>query len=403
MSASTTTSTTTNPNQLLDKPPAKRSTKKLVIGCTLAALLLFVALDVVNRLLIPSDKYASAGRSWIWWAVKNYRARTQTPDIVLLGSSLMIAAQNDGDATFLNRALDAAEHARSEYFEYKLQGLLGKKVTTGSFALGGEMASDGYAIISTMLKNKNAPKVIVWGVAPRDFIDKTYLHPEDTAVVRYLSQISGQPDLLKTNNKRFWLQVEDSLAAVSTIYARRPEYIRLCRSSMINLLTPFFPSLATQTAPGPNWFLPYVVLFSVDDNLPGEWIVQPYGTKVVVNKDNSSEYKQRYVPFNAGVCDTQFKCFARALALAHKQGTRVVIVNMPLQAANMNLIPRGVYALYLAKLQSATNDNQADFIDLNRDRLFTASDFYDPVHLNGIGGIKLFNYLSEAFLRHHYL
>jgi hypothetical protein len=146
---------------------------RLPFSYALAGILAFTALDLTNHLLNKPDLYGAANKSWIWWAVKNYREKPTTPDTVLMGSSLIIALQNDGDATFYHENLDAVKHYKSRYLEEKAKSYLHKTISTASFAIGGQTASDAYAIFATMLSGNSAPKSLIWGVAPRDFVDRT--------------------------------------------------------------------------------------------------------------------------------------------------------------------------------------------------------------------------------------
>jgi hypothetical protein len=373
----------------------QRPVSRFALACTVGALLTFAGLDAANKFFVPADRYASAGRSWIWWAVHDFRGRSDRPDTILLGSSLMMAAQNDGDATFLNKTLDALLHWRSQYFEYKLQTMLGKRVTTGSFVIGGEMASDAYAIFSTMLDGSAAPKTVIWGIAPRDFVDSTFPAPEESPIVQYMSQISGESDLLKTGRMPLSVRVDNALSSFSSIYARRAQYFWSAQEAVSNGLSRCLPNPAKNPSTAPPLLPPFAKKYLADDNAPGEWTTKPYGQKPMKNADNSVEYRQRYQPFKSGVLQTQLAFADKLLHLAQKQGTHIILVNMPLQQKNIDLLPEGVYSIYLREVQRVASQGNAQFIDLNKEGLFKASDFADPVHLNGIGALKFFNYLSE--------
>lgn len=382
-----------------DRALARQSkpVSKLAIACTIGALLAFVALDVANRLFVPIDHYAVSKRSWIWWAVRDFRLRKKTPDTVLLGSSLMMAVQNDGDATFLDQPLDALKHWRTLYLEYKLRTMLKKEVTTGSFVIGGEMVSDADAIYRAMYRDTAPPRTIIWGIAPRDFVDSTFCAPEESPIVGYMSQITGDRDLLETGHIPFWSQIDDALSTISALYARRAQYFAALRDLIGTGFSDCFPAAGQGTTPALRALPQASKIYQADDNAPGEWVTMPYGEKPVTTSDNSAEYRQRYQPFKPSVFQEQIFFARKFLAQAQKRGTRVIVVNMPLQQKNIDLLPSGVYSNYLQAVKTVAKDTDTKFIDLNAGGLFQTSDFADPVHLNGIGAIKFFNYLCERW------
>jgi hypothetical protein len=378
----------------------KGSLFKLPFSYALAGILAFVALDLANHLLIQPDLYGTANKSWIWWAVKNYREKSKTPDTVLMGSSLIIALQNDGDATFYHENLDAVKHYKSRYLEEKAKSYLHKTISTASFAIGGQTASDAYAIFATMLSGKSAPKTLIWGVAPRDFVDRTYPHPEETETVKYLSQISQNSELIKSKNRTFWQKVEDMLNRTSSIYARRGEYAGKEKAWLAALLAKVSPSYAVGTkVRTPDWLLGEMNAAYGEDNVEGEWICRPFGEKLQPHLDNSNEYKQRYNPFLEDLYLNQIAYGNKLLQIAQRQKTKVVLINMPLRKSNLALLPAGIYTRYLSDIKTAAKANDALFIDMNDPSLFTSADFWDPVHLNGVGSIRFLNYLCENLQR----
>jgi hypothetical protein len=253
-------------------------------------------------------------------------------------------------------------------------------------------------------------------VAPRDFIDATCHHPEETQTIRYLSQIEDDHDLLKTGKPRFWKAFEDTIADLSSIYCQRLQYAWRCNQIISGVVDawhcnhvipgafesrPFQPN--QEPLPQPPWLTDYLAMCGIEDVRPGEWIVRPYWQKPSIDPDNTREYRMRYLPFKRETFDSQFAYLVKTLSLARQQNTHVVMVNMPLQSENMQLLQKGVYNMYLQELAQITESESAEFIDLNRPGLFQPSDFSDYVHLNGIGGLKFFNYLSEGFQHNHYM
>jgi hypothetical protein len=376
------------------------SSLRLPFSYALLAILAFAALDLANHLLIQPDLYGAANKSWIWWAVKNYREKRKPPDTVLMGSSLIIALQNDGDATFYNKNLDAVKHYKSRYLEEKAKSYLHKNIETASFAIGGQTASDAYAIFATMLSGKSAPKTLIWGVAPRDFVDRTYPHPEQTETVRYLSQISQNSELIKGQNRTFWQKVEDALNRLSSIYARRGGYAGTEKAWLAAALSKISPSYQSGAKiRTPDWLLSEMNAAYGEDNVEGEWICRPFGEKLQPHLDNSGEYKQRYNPFHEDLYLNQIAYGNKLLQVAQQQKTKVILINMPLRKSNLALLPEGIYNRYLNDLKTAAATHDALFINMNDPTLFTAADFWDPVHLNGIGSIRFLNYLCENLQR----
>jgi hypothetical protein len=187
---------------------------QLALSYVLMACIGFVAIDTFDRFR-THDRVAAPEKSAVWWAYKNWREQSRKPDVVLLGSSLMIAAQNDCDATFYDQTFDAVKHFHSQYLESKLSQTAHHPVTTASFVIGGQMATDAYAIIKTILSDTTSgasgARIVVWGIAPRDFIDATFGRPEDTETVRLMNRISEQNDLLHVRKTNFWTRVDDFL------------------------------------------------------------------------------------------------------------------------------------------------------------------------------------------------
>ena len=366
------------------------------ISYVLLACVGFVALDVIKRNL-PSDPLASPEKSTIWWATKQFQAAAakRKPDVVLLGSSLMIAAQNDCDATFFNVNFDAVKHYRSLYLESKLSKAKGRDVKTASFVIGGQMASDGYAIIKALLSKHSAPETIVWGVAPRDFLDATLTHSDETETVKLMSRIADEENLLQ-KKLPFWSRIEKSLKKVSAIYGKNEELRAVHQQAVEQTLSAVTPVSYTPGMQAPAWLLHQASLSLPEDNKAGQWIVRPCQYKGAEPTDNRAEYEARYRPFKPLLFQEQLRCYEEALKEAHRQGTNILVINMPLTPDNLRLLPPGVYDLYLNNIRKSAALCNARFLDLDNSKDFSGRDFSDPVHLNGFGAIKFMNIVANS-------
>ena len=124
-------------------------------------------------------------------------------------------------------------------------------------------------------------------------------------------------------------------------------------------------------------------------------MVKPQRQPITKFEDNSKEYTSRYNPFKEKLFDLQAKYLDQFLILSHLLGIKVVLVNMPLTADNMALIPAGKYQLYLKTVQELVTRSQATFVDFNDGKQFTHEFFNDPVHLNGYGSQRFFEKVGK--------
>jgi hypothetical protein len=378
----------------------------------LMAALGFVILDEIKHRL-PSDRMARPEKSTIWWAAKEFQdaVKVRKPDVVLLGSSLMIAAQNDCDATVYDKSFDVLTHYRSQFLEQVLSKDLGHEVRTASFVIGGQMASDAYSVVKVLLAGspyrsrsnqvkpverlRQAPQTIVWGIAPRDFVDATCSNPLDTETVKLMGRLADDDNLLQ-QRVPFWKGVEQRLNRTFTLLRDRDE-IRSWQTDLVEgTLHTLMPAMFTPEMHAPDWLLHQAALALPEDNKPGQWICRPLRLKVAEAADNSAEYKSRYQPFKLELFQVQSDCFDATLREAREHGIKVLLVNMPLTQANMRLLPAGVYDRYLKRVQESAQLYDAQVLDLNDGKTFSAADFCDPVHLNGNGGRKFMELIARS-------
>jgi len=386
----------------------------------LLGALLFVLTDFSLRLFFHPDPIETPYRSWIYSAVADYPATGPKPKIVILGSSLMVAAVNDGDAATLGEEIDGTTHHRSITLERALTGQLKDGGTTDtkaevpkeakaplsqSFAIGGQMASDAYAILRTLFNSKDdsikerftPPQVIVWGIAPRDLMDATFTDPDISTTVMYLDNLNADHDALGTRKPYIWRQMEYLADACFSPYGQRQHFVVLQKQATIGLLCALHMMTPAEfgTVKTPQELLLIARRELPEDNGMHQWMVKPQRQPITKFEDNSKEYTSRYNPFKEKLFDLQAKYLDQFLILSHLLGIKVVLVNMPLTADNMALIPAGKYQLYLKTVQELVTRSQATFVDFNDGKQFTHEFFNDPVHLNGYGSQRFFEKVGK--------
>lgn len=358
----------------------------------LAAAFLIVA-DVVSRFAFQPDRYESPNRSWAYWAVRGINEQKQAPDVAILGSSLVLAAVHDGDATYYNKKIDAVLHHNSGYLEKQLAQRLGAPVKTASLAIGGQMASDAYALTTNILVGEKKPKAIVWGIAPRDFVDSTFTEPRNSETIHFLNRVAGKQVLDGRFN--LWNNLEYYVAFVSDIYTKRGSFVCVQQKGIKSLLTCLGIGDDLEVIGAPQELQLIAMHELPEDNGLGAWNVHPYTASNQVWTDNSAEYRMRYTPFKPQVLETQLAYLDKLLSYARDNGIAVTLVNMPLTKENLSILPTGVYEKYLAGVTQAARAQGADMLDLNDPKLFHKEDFSDYVHLNGLGAAKLLDLVAQ--------
>lgn len=371
-------------------------------SAALTALLFFLVIDLCVRVTFHPDVYQLPNHSFIWWSVADYRRLKHIPETLIFGSSLMLAVVNDGDATYLNRAIDSNLHHQSfclkDYCESKVAGTH----SNFSFAVGGQMASDVYAIAKTLIHSTNSPKLIIWGIAPRDFVDAAFREPISSDTAKYMNKIS-QTSTIPSEHTSLPFYIEKGLVQISNIFARKEDFVSIANEATGTLLRqlskttniPQVKSLkvADRSAPPRN-----------SENRDGKDLITSACTNGSEHLlDNAQEYRTRYIPFRPKSFNRQLQYYEKFLDYVDALKVKVLLVNMPLTSSNISLMPPGIYSLYLNRIKRIARNHSAQFYDFNDGNLFSEKDFLDPVHLNGKGGEKFVQILSSRIKVDHSL
>ncbi|CAN5215753.1 hypothetical protein BH10CYA1_BH10CYA1_43990 [soil metagenome] len=373
------------------------------LSYALIAVAALVLLDVGARLSYPLwniDRFDSPNKSWIWWAVSDFHKQSPTPDVVLLGSSLMLEAINSGDATYLHKPQNVSLHHTSSCLQDDLAAKLGYKPRTFSFAIAGQMASDAYAISSTLLNGKSKPTTIVYGIAPRDFMDNTLTNVTTTETFRYLSRVGDLSKTIAAARPSFFEVLDHWFENVSFIYKHRVDLACIQQYAAKSVLNSIgYHNLDTYRVP---FELRRIALREmVEDMASNETMVCPYGNPPVPYLDNLAEYRQRYAHMNAKMFKSQLGYLEQLLQYGKEQNINVVLVNMPLTADNVATMPPGFYQNYLSQIVGMAGKYNSKLIDMNIPGMFNRGYFADSAHLNGLGGMRFFELLSASLIADH--
>lgn len=322
------------------------------------------------------------------------------PQVVLFGSSLMMIPTACRDADFLNVAIDPVVHPYSRYMQALIAEKSGAQLECFNFALPGGMISDHYMVTSALFNKAHKPRLAVFGISLRDFIDSGVECAAATPAYHYFSRYKSEAELEQllplsmpaaTNRgeyladkyiylygKRINMQVRvnDSLKeAGSAILAAYPEKKLEEDGSAKANNNPDAALSGAEVTEGMVALLPQAFY---------PW------------QDNSREYKNRFKGRNQAMFEVQKKYFDMLLTRLQKDDVQILLVNMPLTQANMALMPEGFYREYLGVLAGAKAKYHCAVLDLNDQKSFALNNFKDPVHMNGSGGKVLIDRIVAA-------
>lgn len=376
----------------------RKRTSKVLSAFTLS----IIAFAAINAGLAYSpysqvNPEITSYHSWTWWTVNDIRHATKPANVVLLGSSLMVAAIAECDANFLKRSLDLATYRGASYLDSVLHDKLGGTFNTMNLSAPGQMPSDAYLTLKSALKEGMKPEVIVYGVAPRDFLDGTMQSPSDTEAFKYLQRsvdISdcGYDFYSSPFGKFDWfLQRSVNLYRLSldcrlTLEKLSRQY--LSHNGLVNLpeqegaAGPFAIRLRALMRPfniEPGTFL---ALQTVDDKSP--------------MLDNRRDYKDRYRNPDQRLYETQFRFLDRIVDTCARENIKLVLVQMPITQENVQILKPALYEKYKADLARVSADKKITLLDLCKFEQYTKNDYRDTVHLNGFGGKKFVDNLAAA-------
>ena len=392
----TTAPTVSKVEALDDRVVDSRRSKATIGSFILVAVIFFIALDVTARLTFKYwsiDHFNSPNRSWIWWAVRDFQAQKEKPQIVLMGSSLMVMALHGGDATYLQFPQNNVLHHRGLLFEKMLESMLHKRYSTFAFAIAGQMVSDAYSICSCCLDYPRKPDYIIYGIAPRDFMDNTLPNPASTETFKYLSRVSDLSQIAMRARPSIWDRFDYFVGNVSFLYAHRADllYLQHHYARVLFARLNFMDDL--DLAKTPIELRKIAMMELPEDDASNEVFTGPYKPSEKY-LDNSNEYRSRYRQFNRKLFDEQRSYLSDMMNICDKRKIKLIIVNMPVTAGNLQLMPPGFYDQYMQTVQSMSAAHSDHFIDLNNPKVFKDDCFMDSVHLNGKGGVKFFEKLA---------
>lgn len=342
--------------------------------------------------------------TWTTWAIKDFLSDQKKPDVVFMGSSLMLVPLDGTDADHLNRRIDGSAHHKSVYFEDKFKQYSGQKIASYNFALPGEMPSDAALITRFLLKGEKAPKVLVYGVGPRDFMDNLLPSPAATDPFQYLSRFGDWSNRVDLIVPQWQERLNYELGRAFYTYGAKNQLAQnsdRAISAVLNKLapTPKTDKTRAELVATRRLLLPDYHPFEINRD---ECFFRPESQSARPKfEDNISEYRKRYKTLKMETFNGQMQFLADILDTAKERQVHVVLVAMPITDINRNLLSDQSWNLYRSRLRDLASRHQdtTTFFDMQETKAFNISDFQDTVHLHSGGGAKLLDMIAKIMAK----
>ena len=389
---------------------------RLVVSSVFMAALLLIGLDLSFGYFHPLRgvktvgldrgepfNASSAVRKGFASDARLLKKGTELSEVVLLGSSLVVAPSLQSESTYQGKPLERFNNRRLTSFEeYLKESLKGSgaaesapEIRSYLLASGGAMASDAYFVEKNVLSD--APDngrhlAIIYGIGPRDFQDNLFPRVDSSNIFQVLGRLDDLPTVFKSEPK---ITFEEK----GSIFMGRLSSLMRYREDILRVVAVRSKRAIEKLVPG-VMFEKYSDTLTLKRQKDGLFPEEAQGTPLVYpdlaidhndwTKTNY-EYIRRYNPIDQTKSQTQFAYFERFLQLAASRHISVLVVNMPISTANRGLIPPGFYDKYVATTRDMCQKYGADYSDFNVEPWCKDENFVDSVHLKP--------QLSKAFMQ----
>lgn len=340
------------------------------------AFLIFAAINLALWPLAGGDKQAKnlwSGTGSIDLTLNDFNKLENAPEVVLLGSSLMMFPFWSMDCEKDRSLGDIFHHHRSQVLESKLKQEGFASPTVFSFAIFGQMVSDAYIYVNEYLKEDRSPRFLIYGVAPRDFSDYDLPGPMSTNSFKRLVNLSNFNRYAGLYLPGFQDQAEFVLSHACYFYGKRWRFQQELNKGVNKLY-----EIAGFTIPKSN--------IESEDKKSGFML---YGSTEERWTNSKNEYERRYRNIGERSLDIQMGFLQKLLDTCHERGIKVILVNMPLTDVNRGIFPPGFYAKFRRELSTKANRSGVRLLDIGDSAEFTHLDFWDTAHLEQAGGHKI--------------
>lgn len=308
--------------------------------------------------------------------VASFLSSNEKPDIVILGSSLMLYPATLCDLEMGGKkpldndwyaAVFMPEYKHANYLQKLLKAQCNLSYEIANLAVASSLMSDHCLLFEAIVAADKTPKLVICGIAPRDFIDNNQPDLSNTPLHKLLADI--RPELFPSSAgppfddflKRKGLQVRRAISCL--------------RSTS-------------------NYY--FCLLTNRPENDNGAKMVPGVLHLPASNDKDLAVYNKVYNPVNEQRFVQQSAYLERMLKEAKTKQIAVLLVSMPLTPDNANLLPPKALAQYNQTIKNIAAKYQVTLLDLQQSPAYDSADFIDSCHLNARGGAKFYACLVHA-------
>jgi hypothetical protein len=371
--------------------------RRPIASRTLAALLFFVLVSLAWSTFrfgkLPAEDVPFD--TWTSCAINDFLHGIKTPpDVAFLGSSLVLYPSGSVDADLLNHEIDGPHHHSILFFDKKFGEATGKWISSFDFAIPGEMPSDAYLITEHLFKEEKRPRVIVYGVGPRDFMDNLLPSPSATDPFHHLARFGDYSHLIDKVSPEFSERFNYELGRLFFTYGEKEDLSHGFDRAVRQVVNEKLSSIPTIPLCLRRVILPEYRTTEVgkQDCLFKSYAVKPRPPFV----DNIAEYKKRYETLKWDTFLTQMEFLAKTMDVAHDRGIPFILVSMPITDINRNMLSKTAAEAYKLSLRLLASSKHATFVELDGTKNYTIADYEDTVHLHSGGGRKMLSSIATV-------
>lgn len=375
-----------------------RMNKMLLTIPALGALGIVLALNFLLRLSDPVGKVdpesLPAARTWAWWAATDYKQQDPPPNVVLLGSSVVMQGSWFAESDYRHRDVELIVDHNSDCLESIIEKKVpGIRPRCFNFALPGSMASDMCMVAKAMFTGERTPDIAVIGLHPRDFFDNTFHTPAGTKHYRYMARFTDTQGLTDMAIPSLWDRVRFFAQEASYFTWRAKELQIIAGESLRKVLSPWLNTLRPSPLDSVKEEDRRFALFQHELNR-GLWIAHPDTPWLYI--DSAFDCKRRLGKPYKEMFENQKQWLKLCLETCKQRGITPMLVVMPVSDVARQFMAPGTYERHVSMVKDFSKEFNCDFVNTNDESKFVVQDFTDWAHLGSSGGRKALETIGNA-------